>query len=585
MTSIDPILSLAFAMRAAPGAHAVLLGSGVSRAAGIPTGWQVVLDLITQLAAAQQEEVGSDPEAWYTTKFRKAPDYSDLLNNLVRTPDERRGLLHGYFEPNEDERDRKLKRPTDAHRAIARMMARGHVRVILTTNFDQLMETALREEGTVPMVISSTDSIKGAPPLSHWRNTVVKLHGDYLDPRIRNTKAELETYDPPMNALLDRILDEFGLIIAGWSGEWDEALRAALERCPNRRFTALWADPGELKTRARNLATLRGIEVVDSLDADRLFVKLDETLLSLTEIAERRFPLSPAVATATAKRWLAEPDKNRIRLHDMVMEEVDRVCATASPEHFPTESCPPGGEELKRRLERYEALTETLRALAVTFVQWGDERSLSLWTKVVERLNGRETTVGGYDIWAKLQHYPTLLVLYAGGVAAVAQGRYDWLRALLTDYTHRENGEQKPIGAIIMTTDVIDPDHYNKLLNEGRSKRTPMSIHLFNLMRHSLNQFTNSELSYQSSFDRFEYLQALLIYNHDGWGNFGCFAWRSPLHTNRNIISEIGNEIDQQGAKWPPLATGFFGASSLTDIERIKDEFDARIKQTGWRLL
>ena len=38
-------------------------------------------------------------------------------------------------------------------RAIARLVRSGHVRVIVTTNFDRLMENALREEGIEPTVV------------------------------------------------------------------------------------------------------------------------------------------------------------------------------------------------------------------------------------------------------------------------------------------------------------------------------------------------------------------------------------------------------------------------------------------------
>jgi hypothetical protein len=40
---IEPELSLAFSVRSGPGTYAILLGSGVSRAAGVPTGWEVTL--------------------------------------------------------------------------------------------------------------------------------------------------------------------------------------------------------------------------------------------------------------------------------------------------------------------------------------------------------------------------------------------------------------------------------------------------------------------------------------------------------------------------------------------------------------
>ncbi len=46
-----PELSLAFSVHSGPGTYAILLGSGVSSAAGILTGWGVTLDLVRQLAA------------------------------------------------------------------------------------------------------------------------------------------------------------------------------------------------------------------------------------------------------------------------------------------------------------------------------------------------------------------------------------------------------------------------------------------------------------------------------------------------------------------------------------------------------
>jgi hypothetical protein len=39
---IDPLISLAFAIQSNKGVYALLLGSGVSRAAQIPTGWEIV---------------------------------------------------------------------------------------------------------------------------------------------------------------------------------------------------------------------------------------------------------------------------------------------------------------------------------------------------------------------------------------------------------------------------------------------------------------------------------------------------------------------------------------------------------------
>jgi hypothetical protein len=54
---VKPELSLAFSLFSEPGTYALLLGSGVSRSAGVPTGWEVTLDLGRKLAAVQGENV------------------------------------------------------------------------------------------------------------------------------------------------------------------------------------------------------------------------------------------------------------------------------------------------------------------------------------------------------------------------------------------------------------------------------------------------------------------------------------------------------------------------------------------------
>jgi hypothetical protein len=180
-----------------------------------------------------------------------------LLEALAGTPAERRQLLRSYFEPSNEDRAAGVKVPTAAHRAIAELARRGHTRVVLTTNFDRLLEQAMEAAGVTPAVISAADSIDGAMPLIHAPLTVVKLHGDYLDSRLRNTEVELGTYDAKMDLLLDRVLDEFGLVVCGWSASWDAALRRAIERCPTRRFTTWWAARGELGSEASGLVAQR----------------------------------------------------------------------------------------------------------------------------------------------------------------------------------------------------------------------------------------------------------------------------------------------------------------------------------------
>ena len=116
---IDLIHSLAFSIQANPGVYSVLVGSGVSKAAKIPTGWEVTLDLTRKLAKLYGETCDPDPEHWHLNKFGKEAVYSDLLDGLAKTPAERQQLLREYWEPNDQEREGGEKQPTAAHRAIA----------------------------------------------------------------------------------------------------------------------------------------------------------------------------------------------------------------------------------------------------------------------------------------------------------------------------------------------------------------------------------------------------------------------------------------------------------------------------------
>jgi hypothetical protein len=288
---IDPSTSLAFSIFENKGVYALLLGSGLSHSAQIPTGWEITLDLIRRVAALEDVTEQSDWAAWHRQRTGEEPNYSAVLDALTASPDERRSILHSYIEPTVDDIREGRKIPTKAHHAIARLVREGFIRVIITTNFDRLLENGLREAGVEPTIICSDDDLRGAIPLIHSRCFVLKLHGDYLDTRIKNTDEELGNYTAAMNSLLDKIFDEHGLIVCGWSGEWDHALRSAVTRSPNRRFPTFWASRGATSTKADDLIQQRRAKVIPITDADSFFSSLQEKVAALAAI-QRQNPRS-----------------------------------------------------------------------------------------------------------------------------------------------------------------------------------------------------------------------------------------------------------------------------------------------------
>jgi len=358
---LDALVALASSIHSAPGTYALLLGSGVSRTARVPTGWEVVLDLIRRVAVAEGEASPEEPVRWFKDRFGGDPDYSWILEQLAPTAGDRRNLLEQYFEPSAEERDQGIKVPSAAHRAIAELVAGGFVRVILTTNFDRLLEVALVEAGVQPIVIASPSAAVGPIPLAHTRCTVIKVHGDYLDPDLKNTIDELGGYDQAIENLLDRVLDEYGLVVSGWSADWDDALRDALLRCTTHRYGAYWAHRGRVGERASQLIAHRNAVDVEIVGADEFFTDLSSKVTALSDALEQR-PLSTALAVAELKRYLPDP-VHRIKLHDLVMDEVDRVLRLPSLNvNAPT----PTAESVGERMHRVEASMGSLLALLAT---------------------------------------------------------------------------------------------------------------------------------------------------------------------------------------------------------------------------
>ena len=273
MMNADGLSRLAFLLSQTEGTYAVLLGSGISSAAGIPTGWGIAMDLIKQMAILVGEEASDDLEDWYRQKFGKPVNYSDIVEWFGGTQAERTRLLSSYIEPNEDDIRERRKKPTPAHRAIAKLAKYKCIRVIVTTNIDHLMELALADENVHPIVVSSVDDIDGMVPLSQAQNEciVLKVHGDYKDIRSLHTEAELRAYPQRMDDLLDQVFREFGMVVCGWSAQWDFALCDAIKRCDTELYSWFWAALGGPGPAAQELIEHRQAEVISIEDADGFF--------------------------------------------------------------------------------------------------------------------------------------------------------------------------------------------------------------------------------------------------------------------------------------------------------------------------
>ena len=503
---IDPLHSLAFSIQANPRVHALLLGSGVSRSAGVLTGWEIVLDLIRQRATINGVSGDVDLEQWYIDNYHDVPNYSRLLKALANTPSECQLLLRSYFEPSQEEQERGLKEPTAAHRAIASLVAKGFIKVIVTTNFDRLIEKALEEKNIVPTVLSTADQIKGALPLIHNQCCVFKIHGDYLDVRIRNTPDELSKYPRDIDKLLNQIFDEFGIIICGWSGEWDIALRNALFRTKSKRFTTYWASRHKPSANAEQLIIQRDAQVINITNADTFFESIQQTVESI-EDSLRPHPLSIEASVANLKLYLSKPE-HKIRLMDLVGTTIEDVVSATSGEQFNLSEPTPDKASITARVRLYDSACSQLAAMAPVAAFWADEENFEGWEHAILRLS-TTTGIAGHYRWLALRTYPGRVLLYSLGIGLVESRNLSLLNQIFSKIVPDDTNQNRTANILNVLVGNVYGISWQSFLEGMESNQEAFSRWLHDILRQPLRQLIPDDQQYTFCFDKFEVLLAL----------------------------------------------------------------------------
>lgn len=551
----DPFLPLAFSLFSNPGAYAVLAGAGVSRGAGLPTAWDIVVDLVARMAGDNAEIDSDTASGWYEARFGREPTYSDVVHQLALTRAERQTLLRKYFESAADSAD--PVKPSVAHRAVARLMQSGVIHVVLTVNFDRLFEQALQQIGIEPTVVATEADAQGLAPLHTLQHCIVHLHGDYLNAvSMRNTTAELAGYSRQMKALVRRVVTDYGLLVAGWSVEYDPALREAIAAHHPSRFTMGWVTPGMLGPAARSLTESKKALIFDTT-ADDAFGHLADEVESMRE-RHARHPLTLDVAVSRTKRQLvgARPS---IGTHDMLAAEFARL--RGIPALNRSRSMDSGDV-------RYDALlreiTEACRVpvgVSAALAHWGDPSTDGWWLPEVERFGHVEPASGT----VRLLHLPLVvatLLFYATGIAGVLGERFDLIRRLfdlranLPDgWPHRAAGE-----VLIPTTAVGDRyplmyDHIRSVVGASLSlDEQPVddAMQLFEVLRLS-TQLIDSD-GFDEAIERFAAKNAAVADAVKGRGDVEE-AWRA----RQRVLDGVAEQCH-------PYSAPLFAAERMYEI-------------------
>jgi SIR2-like domain len=260
---LDPIVSLSVAVAEAPGSYAVLLGSGASRDAGVPTGgevfWLAVEDLY-RLERRESETPSRDVLKAFLTELDGGEwTYSRILQELTPDAATRRDYLAKHFEG---------RQPAATHELLAGLAADELIRIFVTTNFDRLLEHALQTRGIEPVVVTDEVSLASAMPREHADCYVLKPHGDYLQQTIRNTAAEIERLPKAVDAELREVFNRYGVLVLGYGGS-DPAIGRGLSG-RRSRYGLYWLRRGSLGADAAAIVEATGGRIIDRPDSAAL---------------------------------------------------------------------------------------------------------------------------------------------------------------------------------------------------------------------------------------------------------------------------------------------------------------------------
>ena len=398
-------------------------------------------------------------------------------------------------------------------------------------------------------------------------------------PALRNTPDELDQYPPEFDQLLDRIFDEFGLIVCGWSAEWDGALRSALFRAKSHRFTTYWAVRDELGGKAQQLIHHRRAQEIPIKDADAFFQTVQQQVKSIEEFS-RPHPLSTEAAVASLKRYIPDP-QHRIRLSDLIDNTVEQVVEVISGEAFSAEGDPKLTTKLvTARVRGYETACSTLLALAMTGGYWADEEHYPVWQRALERLG---STPSSSNFWLELQRYPATLLLYALGLGAVEAGRLRFLGHMLGTTIHREYQKDVPAVEILPPLRFFSGDGRVMRILEGMGQRkVPLNDWIHETLRPCAEHVIRSNNRYNLVFDKLEILVALSHAQHRSseryWTPLGAFVHRSE--NRERIFQEIRESLSKKQDESPFVTCGIFGETAeeckqgLEALEQFIPELD-----------
>jgi hypothetical protein len=291
------------------------------------------------------------------------------------------------------------------------------------------------------------------------------------------------------------------------------------------------------------------------------------------------------------KEYLSDA-RYRIRLDDFTKTQVRRVLPQLDDQFFRGDPRPTA-ENFGERLNRYETVVSEILPTVALVAKWGDRSHRPLLESVFARIAEADKPQVSYAVWVGLTWYPTTLLMYAAGIAALSAQNYGNLASALTTkigekHTGKETREVI-VPAVNALLEVVRTDLFNRLPGHDRYY-VPANEYLFKIIQPPLEDLFFLGRSYELLFDTFEVFRALVFGDltfgggegESLWGPPGRFAWkyRSSMRSS-DPFRDVVAEAKSKGDAWGPIQAGLFHGS-VNRFLLIAEKYEALMPQFGW---
>lgn len=216
-----------------------LFGAGTSVSAGLPSAYDLVWDFKRRIYCSEQgialnrfsnlsdRGLRTQIQSYYDKNdecpSKDAPaEYSYYFERAFPTAIDRREYLDNLLSGMQ---------LSYGHKVIGLLMKKGHINNIFTTNFDKAFENVAAQvfQNTEDWYKTDLDSADNGLKLFQASKVplIIKMHGDYLSEKLKNTTEELQSQDNKLRHILTTTSYTNGIGMMGYSGR-DESVMEAL---------------------------------------------------------------------------------------------------------------------------------------------------------------------------------------------------------------------------------------------------------------------------------------------------------------------------------------------------------------------